>query len=301
MAHPGSDPDPATVSEWVEWGGNILRDRLENPREESRYLMEALLESKTAVWTRSSSGLPPEKTLIFQNWIGRRMHREPFHLIVGSVEFWKRSFVVRKGVLIPRPETELLVECCIGALVSLKKTNDPLRILDLGAGSGAIILSILLDVPGALGVAVERESVAIEVLLENRRRFAMDKRLSVILGDWGKMLVSGPVFDCIVSNPPYIRTSVLPSLEPEVLHFEPISALDGGADGLRNYREILSFAPFLLKNGGTLAFEIGADQAKSDLFDHITPDDQEYGFPDGPEIRQDVLGQDRVILWRRKG
>lgn len=291
---------PETVSEWIEWGGSTLQNRLENPREESRYLMEALLKSKTAVWTHSSSSLTSEKALIFQNWIGRRLQREPFHLIVGSVEFWKRSFIVRPGVLIPRPETEILVESCLEALGSLKKKSDPLRILDLGAGSGAIILSILLEVPGALGVAVEKDSSALAVLLENRHRFDLENRLSVILGEWGRMLVSEPVFDCIVSNPPYVRTSLLATLEPEIRDYEPTSALDGGEDGLRDYREILSFAPTLLKDGGILAFEIGSDQADSDIFKDITCSGKECGFSAGPEILQDVSGRDRVILWRKK-
>ena len=292
------DPDPATISEWIGWGSRILQGHLEDPGEESRFLMEALLGSRTSVWTRGSSLLPPEQAHQFRSWIDRRRDREPFHLIVGSVEFFGNRFVLRPGVLIPRPETELLVQRCIEGLEGRGESGSPLRILDLGTGSGAIVLSLVLAISGSTGVGVEREMPAMDVFLENRRRLGIERRVAAVRGSWGDMLSRRPSFDCIVSNPPYIPTGIIPGLAPEIRLFEPWSALDGGEDGLREYREILSFAPMLLKRGGLLAVEIAPGLARSDLFSGASP---EAAGLERPEILKDLSGHDRVVTWVKKG
>ena len=291
---------PVTVSDWIGWGSRALESHLDRPEEESRYLMEAVLGSKTGVWTQAFSPLEPDKVHLFQNWIARRIRREPFHLIVGEVDFCGRFLTIQSGVLVPRPETELVVQCCVQELKrSDRKKNSPLRILDLGAGSGAIVISILMEIPDSRGIAVELEPKALSVLQVNRTRYNLENRLAVVRGDWGDMLSSGPLFDCVVSNPPYIPTAVIESLEPEIRCYEPISALDGGVDGLEAYRNILSFAPGLLREEGILVFEIGSDQANAELF-WATTGDCENGLLDPPKILKDVPGQDRVILWKKR-
>lgn len=292
---------PVTVSDWIAWGGKSLEKQLDHPREESRYLMEAVLESKTAVWTQASSVLPTEKAALFQSWIERRGQREPFHLIVGEIDFCGRPFIVRAGVLIPRPETELVVECCVQELRQIQgKKAPPVLILDLGAGSGAIIISIMMEIPDSLGVAVERESDALSVLIDNRARYGLEKRLAAVRGNWGKMLANQAGFDCIVSNPPYIPTSAIATLDPEVRNFEPMAALDGGFDGLESYREILSFAPLLLNDHGILVFEIGSDQAYEKPFRSGADEKETSGFLGDPKILKDVSGRDRVLMWKKK-
>jgi release factor glutamine methyltransferase len=298
---PSRTATPVTIAEWIEWGRTSLETHLDHPEEESRFLMEAVLRSRTRVWTQASAALKLQEASRFQDWIARRVSREPFHLIVGEVDFCGRPLTVRPGVLIPRPETELVVQCCVRELSLSGRGESPLRILDLGAGSGAISISLLLDLPNWSGVAVEREPEALSVLRENRRRYGLEKRLSVICGDWGTMLAPEPVFDCIVSNPPYIPTSVIESLEPEVRCYEPKMALDGGPDGVKAYREILSFAPPLLKDHGILVFEIGADQACAEPFRAGMKEFDPAGHLGEARILKDVSGRDRIIFWKKEG
>ncbi len=288
---------PESVSEWLLWGQERL-EGLDNPALESRALMGALLGSPTAPWTRGPDPLPMEHRTIFRSWIERRAKREPFHFIVGSVPFFGRSFRVGPGVLIPRPETEHLVLCALDHLAG-RRTEDPARILDLGAGSGIIVLTLLLECPSTFGVAVEREPAALGILLENRRLFGLEERLSVIQGSWGEMLADRPAFDLVLSNPPYIPTGVLPMLEPEVRNHEPASALDGGSDGLACYRKILSTAPGLLKEGGLLAFEIGEGQARSFREGGEAWPSPGTPFSGPPAVMRDVSGRDRVIIWKK--
>ncbi|MCL4485815.1 MAG: peptide chain release factor N(5)-glutamine methyltransferase [Nitrospirae bacterium] len=288
---------PETVAEWLLWAQDRL-EALDNPILESRALMGALLGSPNAPWTRGPEILSPEMEETFRTWVGRRRHREPFHFIVGEVPFFGRSFRVGPGVLVPRPETEHLVACALDHMTD-RRGEAPVRILDLGAGSGAIILTLLLEVSDAFGVAVEREPAALRFLLENRRRFGLEERLSVIRGSWGEMLGERPFFDLILSNPPYIPTGLLPTLEPEVRDHEPAAALDGGPDGLACYRKILSFAPALLKEEGLLAFEIGADQAHAFRDGGRAMGGSGTGLTGSPAVMRDVSGQDRVIIWKK--
>lgn len=288
---------PESVSEWLLWGQERL-EGLDNPALESRALMGALLGSPTAPWTRGPDPLPMEHRTIFRSWIERRAKREPFHFIVGSVPFFGRSFRVGPGVLIPRPETEHLVLCGLDHLAG-RRTEDPARILDLGAGTGIIVLTLLLECPSTFGVAVEREPAALGILLENRRLFGLEERLSVIQGSWGEMLADRPAFDLVLSNPPYIPTGILPMLEPEVRNHEPASALDGGSDGLACYRKILSTAPGLLKEGGLLAFEIGEGQARSFREGGEAWPSPGTPFSGPPAVMRDVSGRDRVIIWKK--
>ncbi len=284
---------PGRVSEWLLWGQGRLAD-LENPSMESRALMGALLGSPTAPWTRWSEQLPETLSETFREWVERRAKREPFQYIVGTVPFFGRIFRVGPGVLVPRPETEHLVALALDHLRE-RRRKEPPRILDLGAGSGAIIMSLLLEWPDAVGVAVEREADAIRTLAENRDGFGLEGRLSILRGSWGEMLSKTPSFDLILSNPPYIPSGVIGTLDPEVRDHEPRPALDGGPDGLSCYREILAFAPAILNEGGLLAFEIGADQAWAFQPGGAALDGLPSGFDGSFTVLKDIAGRDRIV------
>jgi release factor glutamine methyltransferase len=188
-------------------------------------------------------------------WVSRRLAGEPVARIVGKKEFWSRAFALSPDVLVPRPETETVVEA---ALSALPDRNSALRILDLGVGSGALLAALLLELPRASGVGVDRSAGAIHTTRENLRALGLDARASLVLGDWAAGL-AGP-FDLVVTNPPYVATGDIAALPREVREHDPISALDGGVDGLAAYREIVSQLPRLLAAGGVAVLELGIGQ-----------------------------------------
>jgi release factor glutamine methyltransferase len=190
-----------------------------------------------------------------EEWVARRLAGEPVARIVGKKEFWSRAFALSPDVLVPRPETETLVEA---ALSVLPNRSAAWRILDLGVGSGALLAALLLELPQASGVGVDRSPGAISIARENLHALGLGTRTSLVLGDWAAALV-GP-FDLIVTNPPYVASGDIAALPREVREHDPISALDGGADGLAAYREIVSQLPRLLAEGGVAVMELGAGQ-----------------------------------------
>jgi release factor glutamine methyltransferase len=190
-----------------------------------------------------------------EEWIARRLAGEPVARIVGKKEFWSRAFALSPDVLVPRPETETVVEAALGALPN---RSAAWRILDLGVGSGALLAALLLELPQARGVGVDRSPGAIDTALENLRALGLGTRASLVLGDWAAGL-AGP-FDLIVTNPPYVASGDIAALPREVREHDPIWALDGGADGLAAYREIVSQLPRLLATGGVAVLELGIGQ-----------------------------------------
>lgn len=199
----------------------------------------------------------PDEADRYDSVIRRRSNREPFHYITGTKEFYGLDFAVGPGVLIPRPETELLVEDAIDILA---KINRP-KFLEIGVGSGCISVSLLLHARNADAVAVDISPSAIEVAASNAARHDVAVRLDLKLGD----IYSGisGTFDLIVANPPYIPDGDLDSLQPEVGAFEPHRALFGGFDGLSIVRRIILEAPDFLRENGFLLIEIGFGQAAS--------------------------------------
>jgi release factor glutamine methyltransferase len=189
--------------------------------------------------------------------VARRIAREPISHILGRKEFWTLTLRVTPDVLAPRPETEHLVEQAL-ELIAGKEAP---RILDLGTGSGAILLALLAARPDATGVGVELSPAALAVAQENALATGHWQRATLIAGNWDESV--SEKFDLVVSNPPYIASAIIDDLEPEVSRFEPRLALDGGADGLDAYRVIAPAALRVLKPGGAFAFEIGFDQASS--------------------------------------
>lgn len=187
----------------------------------------------------------------------RREAREPISHILGKKAFWTFEVAVTRDVLTPRPETELLVE----AAVRLLPKDSPARVLDLGVGSGAIILAVLAERPFTTGLGVDVSEAALAVARANAERLGLSDRLELRQGDWTEGLEGQ--FHLVLSNPPYIPADEIAGLQPEVARHEPRLALDGGADGLAAYRRILSQLDRVLAPGGTFAFEVGRGQAEN--------------------------------------
>jgi release factor glutamine methyltransferase len=190
----------------------------------------------------------------FEAAIARRLAREPVAYIIGRKEFWSLDFAVGPGVLVPRPDTETLIE---EALRVAPDRNAPLRIVDLGTGSGAILIAALREFPNATGTGFESAPPAHAFASSNAARLAPG-RSDIRLADWET--AQGP-FDLVFCNPPYIPSAQIESLAPEVRDHEPRDALDGGPDGLDAYRALAGLLPRILKPGGHALLEIGAGQA----------------------------------------
>jgi len=190
----------------------------------------------------------------FAAGIARRLNREPVAAITGVKEFWSLDFAVGPGVLIPRPDTETLIE---QALVLYPGRNAPLRLADLGTGSGAILVAALHEFPHATGIGFEASPQALAYAARNAARHA-GGRAEIRLADWDE--AEGP-FDLVFSNPPYIPAAEIAALQPEVRDHEPRAALDGGADGLDAYRSLAWLLTRILAPGGHALLEIGAGQA----------------------------------------
>lgn len=185
----------------------------------------------------------------------RRKSREPISLIIGKKEFWGHDFATNKHTLDPRPDSETLIETVIGLYSNRAKK---LSILDLGTGTGCLLLSLLSEYPNSLGLGVDISQEALNLAVKNSESLGLERRGKFILSNWDEKIEGN--FDIIISNPPYIKSEDIKALEPEVSNFDPLSALDGGEDGLSEYRKIASFVPSLLKENGTIILEIGEGQ-----------------------------------------
>jgi release factor glutamine methyltransferase len=188
----------------------------------------------------------------------RRLAGEPVARILGVREFFGLPFALSRAALVPRPETECVVEAAIAAVAERRDT--PLRIADLGTGSGAILLALLHELPQAQGLGTDRDAQALATARDNARALTLDARAVFAVADFGAPLSGG--FDLVVSNPPYIESATIELLPREVRDFDPRLALDGGADGLAAYRTIAAQAAALLAAGGALVVEIGRGQER---------------------------------------
>ena len=189
----------------------------------------------------------------------RRLAREPVARIIGTKEFWGLPLAVTPAVLVPRPESETVVEAALAALGDGAARMRALRIADLGTGSGALLLALLTELPLAYGVGTDRDPRALATARDNAERLGLCGRAGFVVGDYGTALAGG--FDLVIANPPYVRTGDIESLAPEVRDFDPLCALDGGRDGLAAYRAIAADARRLLALSAPLLVEVGAGQA----------------------------------------
>lgn len=222
--------------------------------------------------------------------IARRAAREPLAHITGTRGFWSLDLKVTPAVLDPRPDTETLIEC---VLAQVKDKNAPMRLLDIGTGSGAIALALLTELPGATAIATDVSTEALAIATENALATGLGGRISFVQTNWTDGL-NGP-FDVVVSNPPYIPSADVAGLEPEVRLHEPHLALDGGPDGLAPYRHILAALPGLCSAGALVAFEMGFDQA-----DALAALMHTAGL-EGLTMQRDLGGNARVVFGRFPG
>jgi release factor glutamine methyltransferase len=243
------------ISQLLYVGSKILKfNKIETHQLDSELVLSNILNRQRENLIINSTQKVSETTVInFENLINRRAKREPLAYILRNKEFWSKDFLVDRNTLIPRPETELLCENIIKIFRSKK-----LYILDIGTGSGCIILSILAELKGAKGIAVDISRKAIEIAKKNSNKLGLNNRVKF----FNKSLESirGYKFDLIVSNPPYIKTSDIKNLSDDVKRFEPKIALDGGKDGLDVIKKVIYKSKTILKKSGWLALEIGHGQ-----------------------------------------
>lgn len=282
-----------TINLVQAWKG--ARTRLEaagitGPVIDARLLVEAAAEvTRVEIVTDPHRELTPEQEATLEDYLTRRANREPVSHILGRKGFWKIMLGVTKDVLTPRPDTETVVE------YSLREFPEHAawRILDLGVGSGAILLALLAERPAAKGLGVDVSEEALAVARDNAASLGLANRVALLRGDWTAGL-EGDSFDLVVSNPPYIANHVIETLEPEVRDHEPRLALEGGADGLDHYRILAPEILRVLKPAGRFAVEIGYDQkdAVEALF-------KTAGAVFVETIR-DLSDRDRVVVGEKK-
>jgi release factor glutamine methyltransferase len=224
--------------------------------------------------------------------VARRLRHEPVSRILGEKEFWSLTFKLSPATLVPRPETEILVEAALAAIDQTSSRRAPLRIADLGTGSGAILLALLSELPNATGIGCDIAPDALATARDNAIALRLEERCDFVLSDFTAAL-KGP-FDLVVSNPPYIATLELEMLSPDVRDHDPRAALDGGADGLACYRRIATGAAAVLAAEGLVAVEIGAGQA-----DAVTGLFEAAGFRSFLPPRPDFAGIPRALVFQR--
>lgn len=267
-----------------------------NARLDAEVLLSHILERDRA-WliTHNNDGLDNERYKLFEDAIDRRSRREPLQYIIGRQEFWGLEFTVTHNVLIPRPETELLIETAINIL---RDANKQAMIVDLCTGSGCVAVSLAKELANARIFAVDKSSQALAVARENAQRHGVSDRIRFLEGDLYAPLeeldIRGLV-DVITANPPYIRSGDLPMLQPEVRDYEPELALIAGTEGTEVQQKIIESATDLLEKHGTLIMEMGMGQAE--ILKRMI---DEVGTYDKPEILKDLAGIDRVLVVKKK-
>ena len=244
------------VKAWGQAKARLEAAGLVGPVIDARLLVEAAADASRAdIVGDPHRALTSAQAATLEDYLSRREHREPVSHILGRKGFWKLLLKVTPDVLTPRPDTETVVEYVLRDFPE----HAPWKVLDLGVGSGAILLSILAERPAARGLGVDVSSEALAVARDNAAQLGLAGRLALLRGDWTAGLDSDS-FDLVVSNPPYIADAVIETLDPEVRDHEPRVALSGGADGLDHYRVLAPEILRVLKPGGRFAVEIGYDQ-----------------------------------------
>ena len=230
---------------------------MESPTIDARLLLEAAAPvSRTDILTDPHRVLNAEAEARLEAFVARRERREPVSLILGRKGFWTLMFSVGPGVLTPRPETETILDVVLPRFPPERAFS----VLDLGVGSGAILLSILAERPKAKGLGVDVSEDALAVARDNAAQLGLERRTALLRSDWTAGLADAS-FDLVVSNPPYIPTADITTLEPEVRNHDPRLALDGGLDGLDAYRLLAPEILRVLRPGGMFAVEVGVGQA----------------------------------------
>jgi release factor glutamine methyltransferase len=257
---------------------------IDDARREARILLAAALGTDAGGLMAVDEVEPG----VFEAMLARREMREPLAYITGTKEFWSLNFFTSPATLIPRPDSETLVSAALAALPDRQAVR---RILDLGTGTGCLLLACLSEFPAAFGVGVDIAPAAAALAARNAAALGLAGRAAFLAGDWAAALDGA--FDLVLSNPPYIPEPDIAGLMPDVARFEPRAALAGGADGFAAYRIICAALPRLLAPGGVAVVEMGAGQAE-DFAAIVAANGLEVTF------RQDFSGHDRAAVIRPK-
>lgn len=278
---------------YAQLGG---RDRLaaagiETPEMDARILLAAVADMSHAQLVSSHADtVPGEIQERFETAIARRIAGEPVHRIIGHREFYGRRLYLSKGTLEPRPETEVLVDA---VLAHFSNPDDAIRILDVGAGSGAIVISLLAERTNSVATAIDISNDALKTVRRNAVLHGVDSRLDCVHSNLFEKVVGE--FDVIVSNPPYIESETIKDLQAEVRLHDPVEALDGGPDGLEFYRAILKDSAEYLSSDGKLFLELGVGQLGA-----VSQIAIENGWHVG-NVLKDLSGIDRVVSFETRG
>lgn len=278
-------PTYAGVAESLRTATNLLTGISDTPRLDAELLMAYALgvERQDVLLDPGRYDVPD----LYAHLVARRMAHEPIAYIVGYRDFWTLRIEVGPGVLVPRPDSETLVEACL-ELARERGAGWPSRVLDLGTGPGTLLLAVLSECPAATGLGVDASERALAYARDNAAELGMADRATFRSGDWGNG-VDGP-FDLVLCNPPYIADAE--PLMPDVADHEPREALFAGADGLDDYRRIIPDLPRLLAPGGAAVLEIGASQRAA-----VAVLAEAVGF--AVASRRDLGGRDRALILSR--
>jgi len=291
-----TDPD-WTIIKILQWTTSYFRlNVIDSPRSTAEILLAHTLGLKRIdLYLRYDQPLVRSELDCFRALIKRRINREPVAYIVGLKEFWNMELTVTREVLIPRPETECLVEEAL-SILSKESFYSPKRVLEVGTGSGAIILAIASEKPEHNYFASDISVKAAFVAFKNATKQRLEKKICFFCGNWFLPLTEkDKLFDMVLSNPPYIRKEDINNLQPEISRFEPLAALDGGEDGFCQIRNIISSVHRFLNSKGYLIIEIGHDQKET-----VYQIAEETGSYQNIYFRKDYSGFDRIICMQKR-
>jgi release factor glutamine methyltransferase len=286
-------PEPVTLNEAFVGAAAALRQAgIDTPELDARALLcHAAGLSHEAYIANPRDELAAATLTRLDQAVTRRLKREPVSRITGSREFYGRSFSLGPQALDPRPDTETLIEAALGVIERRGGRDQPVRLLDLGTGTGCILITLLAELPQAEGVGTDLSPAALDLAAANAMRLGVGSRAAFVVADWLDGI--GGKFDLILSNPPYIASGEIAGLAQEVAAYDPVLALDGGVDGLDAYARIAAGAPAVLAEGGRLLVEIGAGQAAqvSAMF-HAAG----LKLDDAGSVMFDLAGRPRVVV-----
>jgi release factor glutamine methyltransferase len=286
-----------TLAEAINRAANIFSAAgITNDRRDAEVLLSQVIKRDRA-WliTRKEEVLDSTDQRIFDDLVRRRANREPLQYIIGNQEFWGLEFKVTPDTLIPRPESELIIDATLGIM---QDRNRAVRIIDLCTGTGCLAVSLAKELTSAYIIATDTSEKALAVARENARGHDVAGRIRFFTGDLFEPLEELDIrgqLDIIVSNPPYVRAGDLPALQREVKDYEPAMALVAGPEGTGIHQRIISSAHLFLQKNGTLIMEMGMGQAEA-----LTRMVKAEGVYDTIEIQKDLAGIERVIIAKKK-
>jgi release factor glutamine methyltransferase len=280
-----------TIKEVLEWTADYFKTKgISTGRLDAEVLLAHCLSvDRLHLYLNMDRPLVPDERARFRALVRRRAAREPVALITGSKEFWSLRLHIVPGILIPRPDTEILVEAILDEIGE----NPSPTVMEIGTGSGAVALSLAREKPAAFVLATDVDPLAISTARVNARAAGIEGPVNFLVCDLFTAIREAAAFDVVCSNPPYIPRDAIAELEPEITSFEPIRALDGGPDGLDIIRELARQAGTYLKPGGALLVEIGDSQEETvrEIFSSV-------GGLREVSVTRDLAGKPRVVKGR---